>query len=138
MNILIINGANLNMLEYRSEIYGNISYENMCKEIYDFYSGIEIYHSNYEGDIIEKIHQSLDEFDAIIINPGAFTHYSYAIRDALELFGKPVIEVHLTNINEREDFRKISVIRDVCKQSYVGFGIEGYFKAINYLNANNY
>ncbi len=130
MNIIIINGPNLNMLGKRGSIYGNFTYEEMCKKIqssFDF--EIEFFQSNFEGEIIEKIHACL-KYDAIIINPAAFTHYSYAIRDALEIFKGLKVEVHLTNINEREDFRKINVIKDVCDNSFIGFGIDGYIKAV--------
>lgn len=130
MNIIIINGPNMNMLGKRDSIYGTLSYEEMCQSIqsnFDF--EIEFFQSNFEGEIIEKIHSCL-ECDAIIINPAAFTHYSYAIRDALEIFKGLKIEVHLTNINEREEFRKINVIKDVCDNSFIGLGIDGYIEAV--------
>lgn len=130
MNIIIINGPNLNMLGKRSNIYGDFTYQEMCEKIqssFDF--AIEFFQSNFEGEIIEKIHSCL-EYDAIIINPAAFTHYSYAVRDALEIFKGIKVEVHLTNINEREEFRKINVIKDVCDKSFMGLGVYGYIEAI--------
>ncbi len=132
MNIIIINGPNMNMLGKRAAVYGTFSYEEMCKQIqsnYDF--EIEFFQSNFEGEIIEKLHGCL-EYDAVIINPAAFTHYSYAIRDALEIYQGLKVEVHLTNINDREEFRKINVIKDVCNNSFIGKGIESYIEAINF------
>ena len=116
MNILVINGPNLNMLGVRDKnIYGNNTYKDLVKSIKDY------------------IHKSIGKFDAIIINAGAYTHYSYAIKDALNLVKIPKVEVHISNIYEREDFRKISVIKDECDYSIVGQGIKGYLLAIDYL-----
>ncbi len=133
MNILIINGPNLNMLGSREEIYGDFTYKQMCENIqsqFDF--KIDFFQSNFEGEIIEIIHKSIDKYECIVINPAAFTHYSYAIRDALDIFKGVKIEVHLTNINNREEFRKVNVIKEICDKSFIGFGIDGYVKAIEY------
>ncbi len=109
---------------------------NLRKKIYNFAEenklAIEIFHSNSEGEIIDRI-QRLD-YKALIINPGAYTHYSYAIRDALEIATVPKIEVHLTNILAREDFRHRSVTAACCSGVISGFGFDGYILALNYIN----
>ncbi len=138
MNILVINGPNLNMLGARDKsIYGNNTYKDLVKLIKDYAKEksvkVKCVQSNYEGKIIDYIHKSIGKFDAIIINAGAYTHYSYAIKDALNLVKIPKVEVHISNIYEREDFRKISVIKDECDYSIVGQGIKGYLLAIDYL-----
>ena len=138
MNILVINGPNLNMLGVRDKsIYGNNTYKDLVKLIKDYAKEksvkVKCVQSNYEGKIIDYIHKSIGKFDAIIINAGAYTHYSYAIKDALNLVKIPKVEVHISNIYEREDFRKISVIKDECDYSIVGQGIKGYLLAIDYL-----
>ncbi|MFY9126089.1 MAG: type II 3-dehydroquinate dehydratase [Defluviitoga tunisiensis] len=135
--ILIINGPNINMLGKRpKDIYGTESYDELEKKIYNFAEenklAIEIFHSNSEGEIIDRI-QRLD-YKALIINPGAYTHYSYAIRDALEIATVPKIEVHLTNILAREDFRHRSVTAACCNGVISGFGFDGYILALNYIN----
>ena len=138
MNILVINGPNLNMLGVRDKnIYGNNTYKDLVKSIKDYAKEksvkVKCVQSNYEGKIIDYIHKSIGKFDAININAGAYTHYSYAIKDALNLVKIPKVEVHISNIYEREDFRKISVIKDECDYSIVGQGIKGYLLAIDYL-----
>ncbi len=137
MNILVINGANLNMLSKRNaDIYGNFSYEELIKKIEDYAQNldisIEIMQTNHEGDIVDVINEADENFDACIINAGAYTHYSYAIRDAIECSDIPFIEVHLSDIYNREDFRKISVIKDVCKKQFYGKFEKSYFEAIDY------
>ena len=138
MNILVINGPNLNMLGVRDKnIYGETSYNDLVKMIKEYAKEknvkVKCVQSNYEGKIIEYIHKSIGKFDAIIINPGAYTHYSYAIKDALNLVSIPKVEVHISNIYEREEFRKVNVIKDECDYSIVGQGIKGYLLAIDYL-----
>ena len=138
MNILIINGCNLNLLGTREpSIYGKESYKDLSnyikklsKEISFKYKMVQ---SNYEGQIIEWIQRAPKKYDAVIINPGAFTHYSYGIRDAISSINLKVIEVHLSNINEREEFRKISVIKDVCYKQITGLHFESYKEAIKIL-----
>ncbi len=133
MNILIINGPNLNVLELRDSIYGNISYEELCETIkQEFSEQLTFFQSNFEGEIVEKIQQAVNNYDALVINPAAFTHYSYAIRDALEIFKSTKVEVHLTDIENREQFRKINVIKDVVETSFMGEGVNSYIKAIKY------
>jgi 3-dehydroquinate dehydratase-2 len=138
MKIKIINGPNLNMLGKRDKkIYGGKNYKDLCDDLMDYSKDknfeLEIYQSNHEGDIIDSI-QNLD-YDALIINAGAYSHYSYAIRDALEIVDVPKIELHISNIYSREDFRKKSVISEVCNSVISGFGTKGYFIAIDYLKS---
>lgn len=139
MNILIINGPNLNLLGIREpEIYQNNSYQELVNFLNDFGNkkqiNIEVFQSNHEGAIIDKIHEGYFlHVDAIIINPGAYTHYSYAIRDAIVATSIPTIEVHLSDITQRENWRKISVISDVCIKTFMGEHFKSYEKAIEYL-----
>ncbi|HEM55350.1 MAG TPA: type II 3-dehydroquinate dehydratase [Thermodesulfobium narugense] len=133
--ILVINGPNLNMLGTREpNIYGNITLHSLEELILNFAKELEIkvdfFQSNHEGDIIDKIHRTCDAYNAFIINPGAFTHYSYAIRDAIASINIPVIEVHLSNIHAREEFRKSSVIAPVCLGQISGLGELSYLTAI--------
>jgi len=133
--VLVINGPNLNLLGSREKsIYGEktlADIENMLKEEADNL-GIEIgfFQSNHEGYIIDKIHDARGKFDYIIINPGAYTHYSIAIRDALKAVEIPTIEVHLSNIYSREEFREKSVIAPVCVGQISGLGSTGYLLAL--------
>ena len=137
--ILVINGPNLNFLGIREpDLYGKQDYKyliNMiskkCEE-----DGIEVecYQSNHEGAIVDRLQESyFDGTEGIVINPGAYTHYSYAIRDALASIKVPKVEIHITDIQGREDFRKISVVEDVCDKQIVGQGLNGYLMAIDYL-----
>lgn len=139
MNILIIHGPNLDILGKRDKnIYGKLNLEeinyiieNKAKEEN---INVIIFQSNFEGEIIEKIHDAMDNnIDGIIINPAAFTHYSIAIRDAIEAITIPVIEVHLSNIYSRETFRNKSVIAPVCTGQITGFGHNSYLLALNML-----
>ncbi len=136
MNILVINGVNLNVLEFRGKEYGEMTLEYIEESIKDKYveDDFTFFQSNYEGDIINTIQSCLIyDYDGVVINAGAFTHYSYAIYDALLILNIPVVEVHLSDINEREDFRKISVIRDACTNCFMGRKLNSYFDAIDYL-----
>ena len=132
MHILVINGPNLNMLGIREpNIYGSNSYENLCSIILDYAAekGVEaqLFQSNHEGAIVDAIHEAYrDEVDGIIINPAAYTHTSVALRDALEAARIPAIEVHLSNINARDEFRKISLTAPVCIGQIAGLGADGY------------
>jgi len=139
MKLLIINGPNLNFLGIREpNIYGSKSYKDLV-EYLNSYSiekniELEVYQSNSEGAIIDKIQDSfMTNSNAIIINPGALTHYSYAIKDCISSINIPVVEVHLTNIEKREDFRKFSVIKDVCINTFCGKHFESYKEAIDYI-----
>jgi 3-dehydroquinate dehydratase-2 len=139
MKVLVINGANMNLLGKREpEIYGGETLSDLEKTIQKESERIGIdtifYQSNYEGEIIDIIHKALeDKIDAIIINPGAFTHYSYSIRDAIKATGIPAIEVHMSNIHNREEFRSKSVIAPVCIGQISGFGFDSYIAALNLL-----
>ena len=131
MKILILNGPNLNLLGTREpEIYGNISMENFLESLTKEFPQHEIqyYQSNVEGEIINRIQD--DDFEALIINPGAFTHYSYAIADCLKNISKPKVEVHISNIYKREEFRQKSVTAANTDAVLSGFGLNGYKLAI--------
>ena len=139
LKFLIINGPNLNMLGIREPgIYGNFTYHMLCDFIQKKADDMKIetcfFQSNHEGDIIDKIHEAYQKFDGIVINPGAFTHYSYAIFDALKAVAIPTAEVHISDVNEREEFRKISVIRPACCVIVSGRGYDGYIEAIEELS----
>lgn len=146
MKILIINGVNMNMLGLReTEKYGTMTLKDLEKELYafSFEIGIDIetFQSNFEGEIVEKIHQTKDNFDGIVINAGAYTHTSVAIRDAISAVNIPTVEVHMTNIYKREEFRHHSYLAPVCIGQISGFGINSYklgLKAVvDYLNTND-
>ncbi|MBR0597697.1 type II 3-dehydroquinate dehydratase [Sinanaerobacter chloroacetimidivorans] len=139
MKIQIINGPNLNMLGIREpEIYGTLTLNEINRRIEEHAKplGIELsfFQSNHEGAIIDKIQECFGQANGIIINPGAYTHYSIAIRDALAAVGIPTVEVHLSDINSREDFRKISVIKNVCVKQIWGKGVHSYLEALEYLS----
>ena len=139
MKLLIINGPNLNLIGKREpEIYGSESLDQIIlwvtKQVDTLNNNIKWFQSNSEGEIINKLHFALESsFNGIIINPGAYTHYSYAIRDAISAIAIPTVEVHLSDIGSREDFRKISVIKDVTISQISGLGKKGYLEAINLL-----
>ncbi|MFL3052940.1 MAG: type II 3-dehydroquinate dehydratase [Candidatus Neomarinimicrobiota bacterium] len=139
MNIKIFNGPNLNLLGKRNKnIYGKETLneiQNWVEIKIENKHLIEWFQSNHEGKIIDEMHRSIDSCEGIIINPGAFTHYSYAIRDAIESVDIPTVEVHLSNINKREEFRKKSVIKDVCIGQITGLGKSGYLDAVRMLAA---
>ncbi len=134
-SVLVINGPNLNMLGTREKRHYGIKTlkdinDEILKNALEYNITVEFYQSNHEGDIIDKIHTASINHDVIIINPGAYTHYSIAIRDAIGAVDLPVIEVHLTNIYNREEFRSKSVIAPVCKGQISGFGSNGYLLAL--------
>ncbi|MBE6737541.1 MAG: type II 3-dehydroquinate dehydratase [Ruminococcus sp.] len=138
MKIKVINGPNLNMLGIREpDIYGKNTYKDLCEFIEDFCDekevDFEIFQSNFEGAIVTEIQECLGEFDAIVINPAAYTHTSVAILDALKAVALPTVEVHLSDIDEREAFRKFSFISLYAEKVIKGKGFEGYKEAIEYL-----
>lgn len=139
MKILVLNGPNLNMLGIREpSIYGNSTYKDLCDLINDFADknniDIEIYQSNYEGDLVSKIQQAyFDKVDGIVINPAAYTHTSIALLDALKSVNIKTIEVHISDVSKREDFRQVSYVRKACAKSIIGKGFEGYILAIKEL-----
>jgi 3-dehydroquinate dehydratase type II len=139
MRIVIINGPNLSLIGTRSpEIYGSTSLEELnvsCRSwAADLGAIVDTYQSNHEGDLINRLHAARDA-DGVVINPGAFTHYSYAIRDAIEAIGLPTVEIHISNVKDRESWRRISVVSDVCATTIFGRGIIGYRDAIRHLVA---
>ena len=137
MNILVINGPNLNFLGIREKgIYGTVDYngllEMISKKGEECHCKIEVFQSNHEGAIIDRIQDSyFDGTDGIVINPGAFTHYSYAIHDALASITVPKVEIHISDITKREEFRKISVTAPACDKQIYGHGLDGYLEAID-------
>ncbi|SKC09456.1 3-dehydroquinate dehydratase [Soonwooa buanensis] len=134
MKILIVNGPNLNLLGTREpDIYGSETMETRLDLLKKEFANDEIlfFQSNIEGEIINRLQE--DDFDALVINPGAFTHYSFAIADCLKNISKPKIEVHISNIYKREEFRKKSVTAEQCDAVLSGFGIKGYQLAIQSL-----
>lgn len=138
MNILILNGPNLNRLGLRDpKIYGSKTYDELVNYIMNLEKiygvKIEVKQSNLEGILIDLIHYGGDNFDAVILNAGAFTHYSYALYDAIKSIDIPVVEVHLSDINNREKFRKKSVIREACITNIMGLGFAGYEESIKFL-----
>ena len=139
MKILVINGPNLNMLGIREpDIYGKTTYRDLVEMIEDHCGkkGIEVkcLQSNHEGDLVDFIQGAyFDETDAIVINPGAYTHTSIAILDALKAVSIPAVEVHISDIDEREEFRKVSYISSYCLKTIIGKGLAGYIEAIDHL-----
>ncbi len=138
MRIRVINGPNLNMLGIREpEIYGNSGYEDLCamirKHAEERGVEIELFQSNHEGDLVDYIQGALGRADAIVINPGAYTHTSIAILDAAKAVDLPIVEVHISDVTRREDFRQISYIRKACVYTIMGQGVKGYLLAMDYL-----
>ncbi len=134
--IIITNGPNLNLTgERETKFYGKISFEDFLEELRNIFPSIEIFHfqSNIEGEIINRIQESMLEYNAIILNAAAYTHTSVAIGDAVAAIDIPVIEVHISNVFQREDFRHISYIAPHCIGSISGFGLDSYRLAINHL-----
>lgn len=139
MKILVINGPNLNFLGIREKsVYGNQDYDYLlqmiAKKAEETGSKIEVFQSNHEGAIIDRIQDSyFDGTEGIVINPGAYTHYSYAIRDALASIVVPKVEIHISDITKREEFRKVSVTAEVCDKQIYGQGLDGYLQAIDFV-----
>ena len=140
MKLIIINGPNLNLLGIREKkIYGEVSFDSFYKDLLKKFNNIELeyFQSNHEGELIEKIQEIGFTFDGIIINAGGFTHTSVALRDAIASVKSPAVEVHISNILSREDFRKKSYLSDVCTGIISGLGLMGYEAAINYFSEKN-
>ncbi len=138
MKILVINGPNLNMLGIREpDIYGKQDFaalEAFIRQVADECGAqVELFQSNHEGAIVDKIQWAYGKMDGIVINPAAYTHTSVAILDALKAVGLPAVEVHLSDVNAREEFRHISYAGMACEKSFIGMGFEGYRSAIQYL-----
>jgi len=140
MKLLVINGPNLNMRGIREpSIYGRQDYKALVSFIEETAKAegieVEVFQSNHEGVIVDKIQDALNKFDGIVINPAAYTHTSVAILDALKAVALPAVEVHLSDISQREAFRRISYPGMACINTYMGLGFEGYAEAIRYLKA---
>lgn len=141
MKILILNGPNINMLGIREPgIYGSESYGELCRlaeeKAKELGVGLEIYQTNHEGCLVDKIQEAYGKIDGIVFNPGAYTHTSIAILDALKAVSIPTVEVHISDVSKREDFRQISYIRPVCAKTITGHGIMGYIEAMEFLVGN--
>ncbi len=139
-NILVINGPNLNMLGIREpEIYGGQTYAVLVSLIQEWAQDldcqVECFQSNHEGKIVDEIQAAYGQFDGIVINPAAYTHTSIAILDALKAVGIPAVEVHISDVNTREEFRRISYAGLACEAHFIGLGFDGYKKALEYLAA---
>lgn len=140
MKLLVINGPNLNMLGIREpDIYGSDTYNDLCAMIEDHAkiigAEVEIYQSNHEGDLVDKIQAAYNNCDGIVINPAAYTHTSVALLDALKSVGIPTVEVHISDVSRREAFRQISYVREYCLATITGHGFNGYLEAMNILCA---
>ena len=138
MNILVINGPNLNMLGIREpDLYGKADYAALVSLVEETCKaegiGVEMFQSNHEGAIVDKIQQAIGKVDGIVINPAAYTHTSVAILDALKAVSIPAVEVHISDVTKREDFRQVSYARLACVKTYMGLGLEGYRQAILFL-----
>ena len=138
MKFLIINGPNLNMLGIREPgIYGSENYETLCRKVLSHAEALgieaELYQSNHEGDLVDEIQKAYGRIDGIVINPGAYTHTSIALLDAVKAVGIPTVEVHISRVEEREAFRQVSYIRAACVKTITGHGIQGYLEAMDFL-----
>lgn len=135
MRIAIVNGPNLNLLGTRDpQVYGRESFEDFLKTLHARFPGTDIvyYQSNVEGELINYLHSCIDRADGIVLNAGGYTHTSIALADAVAAIGIPVIEVHISNVLAREDYRKTSFIASKCKGSISGLGLDGYALAVQY------
>lgn len=138
MKIIVINGPNLNMLGVREpDVYGRETYTDLCDKIRQYATerGVEIefYQSNHEGDLVDKIQSCYGRMDGIIINPAAYTHTSVALLDALKAVGLPAVEVHISDVANRESFRQTSYVRAACLTTVAGHGTDGYLEAVDLL-----
>ena len=138
MKLLVINGPNLNMLGIREKnLYGARDFNALCdfirKTAEDLNVEVELYQSNHEGDLVDCIQSAHQRIDGIVINPGAYTHTSVALLDALKAVSIPACEVHLTDVDAREEFRKTSYVRLACEKTFAGYGFDGYKMAMEYL-----
>ena len=138
MRVLVLNGVNLNVLGRRDpSLYGGLTIAELESKIYEWAHALEITarcrQTNSEGEFIGWIHDAYDNVDAVVVNPGAWSHYSWAIRDALELLEVPLVEVHLSDIEHREEWRRFSVVSDIASHRVIGKGPDGYREALEYL-----
>ena len=138
MNVDVLNGVNLDVVGRRNPgLYGGLSLEQLETRIYDWAKELELRvrcrQTNSEGQYVDWCHEALDTAEGVVLNPAAWTHYSYAIRDAVELFTIPIVEVHLSNVDEREDWRRVSLIADFAAKRVIGRGPDGYHEALQFL-----
>ena len=142
MRVIVLNGVNLNMLGRRDPaLYGGLSIAELESRIYEWGRELELTvqcrQTNSEGEFIKWIHDAYDNNDGVIVNPGAWSHYAWSIHDALEMLTIPIVEVHLSNIEEREEWRRTSVISDLVAARFIGQGPDGYRLALQYLKENS-
>lgn len=135
MRVLVMSGPNLNLLGRREpEVYGTVTLRDieamLAERATELGVGIGFYQSNHEGALIDRLHEAMDEYDGVVFNPGAYTHYSYALRDAIASIGLPVVEVHLSDIANREPFRRVSVLEPVCVAQIAGLGAASYVRGL--------
>ena len=138
MKIAVINGPNLNMLGIREpDIYGRTTYADLCRRLMEYAASqgaeLDIYQSNHEGDLVDRIQAAYGKEDGIVINPGAYTHTSVALLDALKAVALPAVEVHISDVDQREEFRRVSYVRQACVKTISGHGLAGYEEAIRFL-----
>jgi 3-dehydroquinate dehydratase-2 len=139
VRIPVLNGVNLDVVGRRDpKLYGGLTLSQLESQIYEWAHELEVNvacrQTNSEGEYIDWCHDALEWADGVVLNPGAWTHYSYAVRDAVELFEAPVIEVHLSNVDEREEWRRVSLISELAAARFVGMGPVGYYEALAYLS----
>lgn len=138
MKFLVLNGPNLNMLGIREpHIYGSATYQDLCDKINAHAAAtghtVDIFQSNHEGVLVDTIQGAYGVYDGIVINPAAYTHTSVALLDALKAVGIPTVEVHISDVSQREDFRQVSYVRAYCEKTIAGHGFDGYTEAMDYL-----
>jgi 3-dehydroquinate dehydratase II len=136
--VAVMHGVNLDALDRRpAEHYGGLTFARLEFKIEQFARALELdarfFHTNHEGEFVEELHKVTDYADGLLLNPGAWTHYAWSLRDAVELTGLPAVEVHLSDVKNRESFRALSVLEDVCLASVIGQGVDGYRAALERL-----
>jgi 3-dehydroquinate dehydratase-2 len=142
VRIAVLNGVNLDVIGRRDpQLYGGLTLGHLESRIYEWGRDLEVNvdcrQTNSEGEYIDWCHDALEWANGVVLNPGAWTHYSYALRDAVELFDAPVVEVHLSNIDEREEWRRVSLIADLASARFIGKGPDGYRAALEYLSGQS-
>ena len=138
MKILILNGPNLNLIGRREpEVYGTQSLDDFLNDMKKRFPqhAIDVFQTNHEGVLIDKLHEAMDCYDGVVINPGGYAHTSIALADAIRAIGKPVVEVHISNIYQREEYRRHSFTAEACVKTIAGHGLEGYAEAITFLSS---
>jgi 3-dehydroquinate dehydratase II len=138
--VAVLHGVNLDALDRRpAQHYGGLTFSRLEYTIEQFARGLELdarfFHSNHEGEFVEELHKAPDYADGLLLNPGAWTHYAWSLRDAVELSGLPAVEIHLSDVKRREPFRAVSVLEDICVATVSGQGVEGYRVALERLKA---